>query len=175
MNSVPNVVYRPVPGMADVYAGTDASIVHPKIGILPQKLYKGHKYLEVHIPYTGTGMTHVHVLVAAAFLGPRPDGMDIRHGPGGRLDNSPENLCYGTRKDNVQDSVTDGTHISWHGKSKTKCDQGHEFTPKNTYTPPGTSFRHCRTCRAVAARKAEKTRPPRIKPKPKRHKTLGDE
>lgn len=37
----------------------------------------------------------VHDLVARAFLGPRPEGLVVKHGPGGKLDNRPENLFYG--------------------------------------------------------------------------------
>lgn len=39
----------------------------------------------------------------------------------------------------------------WH-KSKTHCRQGHEYTPENTYLPPGTDHRRCRACRTVWTR-----------------------
>jgi hypothetical protein len=32
-------------------------------------------------------------------------------------------------------------------RSRTHCAQGHEYTPENTYIRPGTTHRHCRTCR----------------------------
>lgn len=52
----------------------------------------------------------VHVLVAEAFLGPRPDGYDVCHGPAGKLDNSAANLSYGTRSKNLgEDRRRDGT------------------------------------------------------------------
>jgi len=51
----------------------------------------------------------VHALVAAAFRGPRPKGHDVRHGPNGPLDNRPSELCYGTRKENMEDMERDGT------------------------------------------------------------------
>ncbi len=51
----------------------------------------------------------VHVLVAAAFLGPRPEGLVVRHGDGGQHDNRPENLIYGTQAENIADMVRDGT------------------------------------------------------------------
>jgi len=52
----------------------------------------------------------VHILVARAFLGPCPDGMEVCHGPAGRLDNRLTNLSYGTKfKNNGEDKRRDGT------------------------------------------------------------------
>jgi predicted XRE-type DNA-binding protein len=58
----------------------------------------------------------VHLLVAEAFLGERPEGADVRHGPGGQQDNSAANLSYGTREENEEDKKRDGTFN--HGGSK---------------------------------------------------------
>lgn len=51
----------------------------------------------------------VHVLVAAAFLGPRPAGHDVRHLDDDPTNNRRENLAYGTRRDNIQDAVRNGS------------------------------------------------------------------
>jgi hypothetical protein len=45
----------------------------------------------------------VHVLVATAFLGPCPPGMERLHGPGGQGGNSAANLRYGTHAENERD------------------------------------------------------------------------
>lgn len=50
----------------------------------------------------------VHRLVAVAFLDWKP-GLDTRHGPAGKLDNSVMNLTVGTRAENEQDKIRDGT------------------------------------------------------------------
>ena len=42
----------------------------------------------------------VHDLVAAAFLGPRPEGADVAHLDGNGADSRPENLAYKTRREN---------------------------------------------------------------------------
>ena len=42
----------------------------------------------------------VHSLVLLAHVGPRPEGMETLHGPGGPLDNRLVNLTYGTKKQN---------------------------------------------------------------------------
>lgn len=52
----------------------------------------------------------VHHLVLEAFVGPRPDGMEALHGPGGALDNRLVNLSWGTKSENQgRDRVRDGT------------------------------------------------------------------
>jgi hypothetical protein len=67
-------------------------------------------YLHVGLCKNGVSRTRkVHQLVAAAFLGPCPDGQIVRHGLGGKLDNSVSNLCYGTLSENGLDRVRDGT------------------------------------------------------------------
>jgi hypothetical protein len=45
----------------------------------------------------------VHKLVALAFLGPRPDGQEVRHLDGDPLNNRADNLAYGTRTENLLD------------------------------------------------------------------------
>ena len=63
---------------------------------------------------------NVHVLVAAAFIGERPQGMHVCHNNGDRLDNRSSNLRYGTPKSNYDDSVQHGTftHGILHKKAK---------------------------------------------------------
>jgi hypothetical protein len=52
----------------------------------------------------------VHQLVLRAFAGACPPGQETRHGRGGKLDNRwPENLCYGTHLENMQDEAQNGT------------------------------------------------------------------
>lgn len=138
------VIYRPVPGYDDLYAGMDASIVLAGVGELEQKAYGNSKYLAVSIPKAG--IRHVHTLMATAYLGPKPKGYHTRHGPLGKLENRIENLCYGTNGDNQRDSVREGTHRN---TSKTQCSQGHDYTPENTYIAPS-GGRQCRKCRYIS-------------------------
>ncbi len=51
----------------------------------------------------------VHQLVARAYYGERPAGLQTRHLNGNALDNRPENLCYGTAAENVADAQRHGT------------------------------------------------------------------
>jgi hypothetical protein len=78
--------------------------------------------------YLGVGLSRlgieksrqVHQLVAEAFIGPCPEGQEVRHGPNGKLDNRASQLCYGTRRDNKADQLRDGTlnRGELHGKHK---------------------------------------------------------
>jgi len=66
-------------------------------------------YLLVVLCVTSTQTSHlVHRLVASAFLGPCPEGHEVRHGPTGKHDNRAKNLQYGTRSDNYKDKIRDG-------------------------------------------------------------------
>lgn len=96
-------------------------------------------YPQVSLGYNRTHL--VHWLVAAAFIGPRPDGLVVCHNNGDQTDNRPENLRYDTLSGNMQDSVRHGTNRN---ARKTHCVNGHEFTPENTGSNQGR--RRCLTC-----------------------------
>jgi hypothetical protein len=75
----------------------------------------------------------VHRLVLAAFVGPCPAGLEVRHLNGKPTDNRLGNLAYGTHSENEQDLIRHGHH---HELNKTHCPQGHEYTVGNTYRTP---------------------------------------
>ena len=86
----------------------------------------------------------VHVLVAEAFIGPRPPGQVIRHLDGDSLNNSLTNLAYGTPSENIKDQVRHGTHPF---AKKTHCPQGHAYDEANTYyVAARPRSRYCRAC-----------------------------
>lgn len=62
--------------------------------------------------YVTTRVNRTNVLsqwiVADAFLGLKPDGMDVCHRNGNRKDNRPKNLRYDTRSNNLMDSWDSG-------------------------------------------------------------------
>ena len=54
----------------------------------------------------------LHQVVAAAFLGPRPEGLIVLHSNKEKHDNRPSNLSYGTHEqNNGADRVRDDTHM----------------------------------------------------------------
>lgn len=120
------------------------------------KKQRNHKeYWTVALKYDGVhhSPSPVHVLVATAFLGPRPHGMDTCHNNGDSLDNRLENLRYDTHSANQLDSVRHGTHAE---ARRTHCTKGHPYDKANTYVAPSGS-RSCRACgRQSAARYRER-------------------
>lgn len=52
----------------------------------------------------------IHRLLLLVYIGPCPPGMECRHLNGNRSDNRLDNLCWGTRKENIQDAIRHGTH-----------------------------------------------------------------
>jgi len=50
-----------------------------------------------------------YILVARAFIGDPPEGQEVRHLNGDKLDSRLENLAYGTRSENMQDAKRHGT------------------------------------------------------------------
>ena len=86
----------------------------------------------------------VHSLVAEAFLGPRPgEGVEVRHLNGDMTDNRLENLTYGTRSDNRNDTVVHGRHPM---ARKTHCTKGHPLSGENLRFD-SSGHRVCRTCK----------------------------
>lgn len=85
---------------------------------------------------------YVHDLVAAVFLGPKPEGMQVRHRNDIKADCRAENLLYGTRSQNQLDAVANGIHPQ---ARKTHCPRGHRYDEENTYRSRQ-GRRYCRTC-----------------------------
>lgn len=93
-----------------------------------------------------SGRVEVHKLVALAFIGPRPEGMDTRHIDGDPLNPRASNLAYGTRSENVQDMLAHGRNVN---ANKTHCPKGHPYSGHNLYVmPTRPTVRYCRACQA---------------------------
>lgn len=160
MEATREEVWRPVPGYEGHYEVSDLGRIR-SLKTAARRIRKlmatadGH--LRVSLTLDGQRMQLVHALVLAAFVGPRPEGADIRHRDGDGHHNALSNLTYGTRSENELDKVAHGTH---HWANKTHCPHGHPYSPENTRVSNGR--RNCRECnrqRSLAGyygRKAER-------------------
>ncbi len=125
-------VWRPVVGYEGFYEVSDQARVRGvervlsggrrvKSRLLKQSL-DSYGYRIVGLSRNGKTKTiTVHKVVALAFLGPKPDGMIVLHGPAGKADNSLSNLSYGTwAKNSGPDRERDGTLMRGKCNHKTK-------------------------------------------------------
>lgn len=113
-------------------------------------IYTGDHYSKVRLKVGVPTTKNVHQLVAEAFLGPRPEGMEVCHNNGQAHDNRAVNLRYDTHSNNQRDQVTHGIH-TW--ANRTHCKWGHEY-PEDTPRSHGGRTRRCLPCeRARTARR----------------------
>lgn len=87
-------------------------------------------YLSVHLRMGDKKprLVRLHRMVLEAFIGPCPKGMEVRHLNGDPADNRLSNLMYGTRSENMLDTVEHGTNY-W--AKKTQCPRGHALSSPN--------------------------------------------
>ena len=112
-------VWRPVVGWEGLYEVSSLG----RVKCLPRKWVPTARLLKiVHYPdkYPQVGLCSpkrtltrmVHQLVAEAFLGPCPLGMEVCHNDGSRSNNRLDNLRYDTRKNNHADKRQHGTLLT---------------------------------------------------------------
>lgn len=115
MDDATHEAWRPIPGYDGAYEVSDLGRVrsnrlwHGTSERVLARVFDNHGYLQVTLSRDSKTKTiKVHQLVMRAFVGPCPPGMEVRHGPNGKLDNRLTSLCYGTRTENIADRVRDG-------------------------------------------------------------------
>jgi hypothetical protein len=143
--------WRPIPGFDGYEASSLGRIRSFRRRTTPRVLKPsptgGYGYLAVCLRDStsarGERTRSVHGLVAAAFYGPRPDGLEVRHLNGNGLDNRIANLEYATHVENIRDKARHGTD---HNASKTHCPAGHAYDQANTRIRADGRRRVCRAC-----------------------------
>lgn len=120
--------WRDVVGYEGYYQVSDEGQVR---SLLTNKALKAHPdrrgYLGVSLYSRGRDTRKrkpIHTLVAESFIGPRPEGLDVCHNDGDKLNNRACNLRYGTRSENIMDAAKHGTHYLG---SKRVCKRGHQL------------------------------------------------
>ena len=90
--------------------GTNGRSYFARILVLKTQVSrKGYPFVRLYRDGKPVGQ-FVHRMVARAFLGPRPDGMGVRHRDDNKLNNALTNLVYGTAIENQDDSIRNGTN-----------------------------------------------------------------
>lgn len=106
-----------IPGFEGVYQVSDLgnvkSFARYKDGRFLKPGKASHGYYTVS--FGRNNSKTVHSLVALAFLGPCPKGMEVLHIDGTRTNNAVSNLRYGTRTDNILDAIK---HGSWQSEKR---------------------------------------------------------
>lgn len=136
-------VFKDIPGYAGRYSISDAGRVYSYLSNKFLSLQR-HRDGHLHVALYGLGQVKqfwVHRLVLASFVGPCPEGQEVRHLNGHASDNRLENLEYGTRMQNIHDAISHGTH---NGAAR-HCKKGHPYDNKNTYIRKS-GKRQCRQC-----------------------------
>lgn len=104
----------PIAGYQDYFADPDGFIWSTKNKrprtLRPFVKKSGHLQVALMKPGEKRGKSlHVHSLVLQSFAGDPPPGCECLHIDGNPANNRLENLRWGTRLENVRDSITHGT------------------------------------------------------------------
>lgn len=162
--------WRDIPGWHGLYQassrgrirGIDRTIIRrdgrtirvPQTVLKPGSLKYGHQIVGLYNSGEKKRSVAVHRLIARAFLGECPPGEEVCHIDGDPRNNSVENLRYGTRNENVKDSVRHGTHQN---SRKTKCNRGHALAAPNlTAASMRKGHRSCLACARAHSRVYQK-------------------
>lgn len=104
---------RPVPGYPNYSVTRDGRIWterRPRVrgGWMKLSRHKGG-YLFTMVRVDGRSVPlYAHVAVALAWVGPKPDGMEVCHGDGDPANNRADNLRWDTRAANIEDAFRHG-------------------------------------------------------------------
>ena len=136
--------WRPVIGYGGLYSVSNYGLVrrdqgfYNSAGPRPVTRYVGRGgYWNVHLWKENKMSTfNLHSLVAGAFIGPRPEGHQVNHKDGDKLNPRSDNLEYVTPSGNSLHAFTMG--LRWavnKGARKPLCYKGHakRLTPKGQW------------------------------------------
>lgn len=119
------IEWRPIPEWPEYEASSDGQVrrVMLKRGTRGAQhlmarstaVWGGYPFVSLTRDYRSVGH-YVHRLVAAAFLGPCPEGMEVNHKDSNRQNNHVDNLEYVTRAENMLHAYRVGGRIQRYGE-----------------------------------------------------------
>lgn len=115
-------VWKPIPGYEGLYdVSSDGDVFSFKTSKLLKAGIGSAGYPQVDLCLQGKRRTYaIHQLVAAAFIGGRPEGMVVCHNDGDKTNNRPENLRIDSQTENNRDKIAHGTIAAGERNSKAK-------------------------------------------------------
>lgn len=99
----------------------------PGVVLRPGAHRQGYRLVSLH-DGASRRTYKVHRLVALAFLGPAPDGMEVCHNNSDPADNRAANLRWDTRSGNMQDAMALGRNPM---QKRATCPRNHELVDPN--------------------------------------------
>jgi len=116
--------WLPVKGYESFYLVSDRgrirSLRRPGLILRPCTNRGGYPQIVVYGNKTKNSIC-VHLVVARAFLGPCPKGMECHHIDGNKANNNVDNLRWVTPKENSQHAVSSGLHKFHRGEKHHKA------------------------------------------------------
>lgn len=114
MNAIPTLPgerWRPVPGFPGYHVSDHGRVWSDKTRRILRPGTNRHGYHHVILSHRGRTTTHsVHVLVATAFIGPRPPGQEVNHLNGDPTNNRIQNLEYVSHRENALHAIRIGLY-----------------------------------------------------------------
>jgi HNH endonuclease/NUMOD4 motif len=136
--------WRTVPGWDGYYEVSNTGRVRSRRCALKPNLVGGYPTVYLYRPGQKKKQEKVHRLVLLAFVGPAPDGHEALHDDGDRENPTLSNLKWGTRKQNVEDTLRHGMHAM---ANREECPRGHELVvPNLVMSTLAKGRRDCRSC-----------------------------
>jgi hypothetical protein len=120
---VDGVKVQPIPGFPNYAISRDGKVwSNPRQRSSKQGIWI--KSRQTKCGYLHCGLYHnghiswvlIHRLVLETYVGQCPEGMQTRHLNGNKQDNKLENLCWGSKKENMKDIVNHGTRVRHFGE-----------------------------------------------------------
>lgn len=150
--------WRPIPGFPIYEASSDGRVRHARTKRVLKDWLNFDGYRRVGLFRDGKNFVRgIHGFVAAAFLGPCPDGYQVNHKDGVPSNNNVSNLEYLTPRENTHDAMRRlgrGWNAPRTSRRLTHCKRGHVLDEANVHVRHGKRHgqRSCRECKRIRQR-----------------------